>query len=76
MNQKNLLTGIILFLSVNLVSAQYITKDGGFGPSGLSNQGKCAGYTSQGGPYEIWLPDSGNVIIAIGGVAPGNGVGG
>jgi hypothetical protein len=76
MNQKNLLTGLILFLSVNLVSAQYITKDGGFGPSGLSNQGKVTGYESQSGPYQIWLPDSGNVIISIGGVAPGNGVGG
>ncbi len=76
MNQKNLLTTLAFSLSVSLVSAQYIILDGNFGPSGVSNQGKVAGYTTQGGPYQLWLPDSGNIIVNIGGVAPGNGVGG
>ena len=76
MNQKYLLTALMLCLSVSLVSAQYIVKNDPFGPSGVSNQGKVTGYQTQGGPYNIWLPDSGSVIINIGGVAPGNGVGG
>src|SRR6188768_2326207 len=75
MNQKYLLTAVMLFLSVSL-SAQYIVKDEEFWPAGVSNEGKVAGYEVQSGPYYLWLPDSGNVITAIGGLAPGNGGGG
>lgn len=60
----------------NICFGQFIFKDVIFGVTGLTNEGKIAGYVSQGGPYSIWLPDSGNVIIDIGGIAPGLGVGG
>ncbi len=73
---RYLFTTLITFLSVSLVSAQYIVKDDIFSPNGVSNEGKVAGYQLQAGPYGLWLPDSGNAITDIGGIAPGNGVGG
>ena len=76
MKQKLLLLTSVLTLCANLISAQYIVKDETFSPNSVSNQGKVSGYATQAGPYAIWLPDSGNVIIDIGGIAPGNGVGG
>ena len=74
--KKNLLPVVVFLFAANLLSAQYIVKDVTFSPGGLSNQGKVSGYSTQAGPYAIWLPDSGNVITDIGGIAPGNGVGG
>ncbi|MDB5283603.1 MAG: hypothetical protein JWO06_2678 [Bacteroidota bacterium] len=76
MKQKFLLAAILLVITGNVVSAQFIVKDENFAANGVSNQGKISGYAAQAGPYGIWLPDSGNVIIDIGGIAPGNGVGG
>jgi hypothetical protein len=68
---------ISLFLfSTNLLYAQFVSKDTIFSCNSVSNEGKVAGYCIQGGPYSVWLPDSGNVINDIGGVAPGFGVGG
>ena len=63
-------------LSIDILNAQFIVKNETFQPTGLSNQGKVAGYAAQAGPYAIWLPDSGNVMINIAGLAPGNGIGG
>jgi hypothetical protein len=71
-----LFTAIAFLLSANLISAQFVVKDENFSALGVSNQGKICGYAAQAGPYALWLPDSGNVITNIGGVAPGNGVGG
>lgn len=76
MRLKNLFITLAFLIFANLVSAQFIVKEETFSPNGLSNQGKVAGYQVQAGPYALWLPDSGNVIIDIGGIAPGNGVGG
>jgi hypothetical protein len=76
MKSKTLLNALVFFLSVNLCSAQFIVKDETFAPGGVSNSGKVVGYQMQTGPYTLWLPDSGNVIINIGGIAPGSGVAG
>jgi hypothetical protein len=76
MKHKILFNVITFLFSANLVSAQFIVKGEIFAPNGVSNEGKVSGYQAQAGPYNIWLPDSGNVIVDIGGVAPGNGVGG
>ncbi len=76
MKRKILLTTLVLVFSVNLISAQFVVKDVTFSANGISNEGKVSGYQFQSGPYGIWLPDSGNAILDIGGVAPGLGVGG
>ena len=76
MIQKNLLFALVFILSENAAVAQFIAKDQNFSANSVSNEGKVSGYAAQAGPYAIWLPDSGNVIIDIGGIAPGNGVGG
>lgn len=76
MKRKILLSTLVLIFSAGLMSAQFIVKDVTFAANGISNDGKASGYQYQSGPYSIWLPDSGNVIIDIGGVAPGLGVGG
>ncbi len=76
MKQKLLATIIALLLSCGFIAAQFIVKDENFSANSVSNQGKVSGYATQAGPYAIWLPDSGNVITNIGGIAPGNGVGG
>jgi hypothetical protein len=76
MKQKLFFSFIIIFCSAIICSAQFIVKDETFSAGGVSNQGKVCGYGMQAGPYSIWLPDSGNVITDIGGIAPGNGVGG
>jgi hypothetical protein len=76
MRQKLLLTLGSILLATNLILAQYIKKDFIFSPNGLSNAGNASGYATQAGPWGIWMPDSNNVIIEIGGIAPGQGVGG
>lgn len=76
MKQNLLFTAATFFFSVNFISAQFVVKDETFSANSVSNQGKVSGYATQAGPYGIWLPDSGNVITDIGGIAPGNGVGG
>ena len=76
MKQKKLLSTLVLLFSAGLLSAQFIVNDVTFAANGISNEGKATGYQFQSGPYSIWLPDSGNIIIDIGGVAPGLGVGG
>jgi photosystem II stability/assembly factor-like uncharacterized protein len=55
--------------------AQYIVKDTYFEVNGVSNQGIVSGYEGQAGPYLLWNPET-DAVQNIGGVAPGNGVGG
>lgn len=75
MKQKSIYILLALLLSARLGSAQFIAQETQFSPTGVSNQGKVAGYLAQSGPYSIWLPDSASTVI-IGGLAPGNGPGG
>ncbi|MBX7243508.1 MAG: T9SS type A sorting domain-containing protein [Bacteroidia bacterium] len=69
---------LIFTLSILIVNAsfgQFIVSNTAFQPTGVSNQGLVAGYETQAGPYYIWNPDL-NTSVSIGGLAPGNGVGG
>ncbi len=67
----------ILICTFNLqhLSAQLIVKPTYFESTGVSNDGKVAGYENQGGSYFVWNPDP-DTFDLIGGTAPGNGVGG
>jgi hypothetical protein len=76
MNIKFLSVLTFASLFTNVLFAQFIVKDTIFSSNSVSNEGKVSGYINQGGPYSVWLPDSGNIINDIGGVAPGFGVGG
>ena len=67
---------IAALLLSNISYGQFLVNDIIFAPTGMTNEGKVAGYMGQGGPYSIWLPDSANAVIDIGGVAPGFGIGG
>ncbi len=73
--KKALLTISIYLLSLNSIYAQFIVNNALFQPTGLSNQGNVVGYDTQAGPYFIWKADS-NITINIGGLAPGQGIGG
>ena len=75
MKQKSIYILLALLLSAGMASAQFIVEETAYSPTGVSNQGKVAGYLSQNGPWNIWLPDSTSTVI-IGGTAPGNGSGG
>lgn len=72
---KLLLTGLVFSLCLHLIYGQFIVNSGQFQPMGLSNQGLVAGYQAQAGPYFIWNPNV-NTTVNIGGLAPGNGIGG
>lgn len=76
MKQKLGFCTLAILFSTHIVWAQFIAKDEPFTVGSVSNAGKVSGYKDQAGPYYIWLPDSANVLINVGGVAPGNGVGG
>ncbi|HPI08096.1 MAG TPA: T9SS type A sorting domain-containing protein [Saprospiraceae bacterium] len=76
MYQKTLHIILAFCCCAGHISAQFITSDEVFSANSVSNAGKVAGYAMQAGPYALWLPDSNNVFIEIGGLAPGNGVGG
>jgi hypothetical protein len=76
MKTRIICTISLCLFSVNFLSAQFIAKDTTYSCNSVTNEGKVSGYSFQGGPYSVWLPDSGNVINNIGGVAPGFGVGG
>lgn len=73
--KKLLLSITIYLLSINFTYSQFLVKNVMFQPTGVSNQGLVAGYEVQAGPYSIWKPDS-TVTVNIGGLAPGNGIGG
>ena len=76
MKNRILLWTVAFFVPVHMISAQFVVKDETFSANGVSNEGKVSGYQTQAGPYALWLPDSSNTIVQIGGVAPGDGVGG
>ena len=65
----------LFFLSLNFIYGQFIVKSVMFQPTGVSNQGLVVGYETQAGPWSIWKPDSA-ITVNIGGLAPGNGIGG
>lgn len=69
------LTFLACVLAISTSFAQYVLKDTFFETTGVSNQGDVAGYEAQAGPYSIWNPDA-NTFEQIGGLAPGQGIGG
>ena len=73
--KKLFLTIPIYILSLNSIYGQFIVNNNLFQPTGLSNQGDVVGYVNQAGPYSIWKPDS-SLTVNIGGLAPGQGIGG
>jgi hypothetical protein len=75
MKLKVLINLLSFVFSMNILFAQLIVKDGNFQPTGITNQGLVAGYSEQAGPYSIWNPDESSVDN-IGGLAPGQGIGG
>jgi Secretion system C-terminal sorting domain len=66
---------ILLLLPLHSVFGQFLTKPSYFETTGVSNQGLVVGYEGWAGPYSIWNPDLSTTEV-IGGLAPGNGVGG
>jgi probable HAF family extracellular repeat protein len=59
----------------NMGLSQFIVKDVFFQTQGVSNTGEVAGYEEWTGPFSIWTPET-QAVEFIGGIAPGNGVGG
>ncbi|WP_430402734.1 T9SS type A sorting domain-containing protein [Fluviicola sp.] len=55
--------------------SQFIVKDVFFQTQGVSNTGEVVGYEEWTGPFSIWTPET-QAVEYIGGIAPGNGVGG
>lgn len=67
---------LLAFTAISQVGfSQFIIKDSYFETNDVSNQGLVVGYNEWAGPYSIWTPETG-VVDTIGGIAPGNGVGG
>lgn len=58
-----------------VATAQFVAVESLLEVTGVSNQGLVVGYESFNGPYMIWDAEAG-VFTDIGGIAPGNGVGG
>lgn len=75
MKKITIFTFLMVVLFVSNLSAQFVVKPAFFETTGVSNQGKVAGYDTQGGNYFIWNPET-TAFDNIGGTAPGNGVGG
>lgn len=74
MKRKLVIIAGLVSLS-NLGHAQFIVKDVFFQTQGVSNTGEVAGYEEWTGPFSIWTPET-QAVEYIGGIAPGNGVGG
>ena len=75
MKQPATLAVLTALLMANSALVQFITRADFFQPTGLTNQGLVPGYAEQAGPYLIWNPDLASTED-IGGLAPGNGIGG
>lgn len=76
MMKKTILLTLLACVVITSTSfAQYITKDTFFETTGVSNQGVISGYEAQAGPYSLWNPEA-NTFEQIGGLAPGQGIGG
>lgn len=68
----------VALFSVNDLSAQIITMEEGSyfnSATSVSNEGVVCGYEAFRSPYELWYPET-NTRKIIGGVGPGDGVGG
>ncbi len=75
MKTRNTLLLLAASLAMASAQAQFETRPDFYSPTGLTNDGLVAGYLAQAGPYSIWNPDL-QTTEDIGGLAPGNGVGG
>jgi hypothetical protein len=75
MKHKYLLSFCLLLFEVGFLQAQFTVKPTFFETTGVSNQGMVVGYEGWSGPYSLWDADL-NTTQVIGGLAPGNGVGG
>jgi photosystem II stability/assembly factor-like uncharacterized protein len=79
MKFKNYLNALLMVgaftFGTHQAFAQYVVKDTYLEATGVSNDGKVAGYEAWAGPYYIWDADA-QTNEEIGGAAPGNGVGG
>lgn len=74
MNQK-IFAAIFVLSSIGGMNAQVVKTTQTFNPTGINNQGLVGGYIAQGAPYALWNPDNGE-FTPIGGVGPGDGIGG
>jgi hypothetical protein len=68
-----IIAGFVVLSHVSF--SQFIVKNSYFETQGVSNSGEVAGYEEWTGPFSIWTPETQQVEV-IGGIAPGNGVGG
>ncbi len=75
MKTRKLLALLISTLALATVQGQFATRMDLYSPTGVSNAGSVAGYLNQAGPYSIWNPSL-QTTEDIGGISPGNGVGG
>lgn len=75
MKRTSTLAALAAVFTAHNALAQFITRADFFQPTGLTNQGLVPGYAEQAGPYLIWNPDLSSTED-IGGLAPGNGIGG
>jgi len=73
---KVVMGGALLALCGSVASAQFYNSASGAGMAeGISNNGVAAGsFGTPDGAYFVWTVDGG--VVSIGGIAPGNGVGG
>ncbi len=74
MKKKLVILAGLIGLS-NIGFSQFIVKNTFFQTQGVSNTGEVAGYETWTGPFSIWTPET-QAVELIGGIAPGNGVGG
>lgn len=74
MKKKIVIIAGFVFLS-HFGFSQLIIKDVFFQTQGVSNTGEVGGYEAWTGPFSIWTPET-QAVEDIGGIAPGNGVGG
>ncbi len=66
---------LLLLYPIGSVFAQFTVKPTYFETTGVSNQGIVVGYEGWAGPWSLWNADL-NTTQVIGGLAPGNGIGG
>ncbi len=75
MKLKNSISVALLLCSLSPAYAQFFVKPTYFETTDVSNQGVVVGYETWAGPYSLWNPDL-STLEVIGGLAPGNGIGG
>jgi photosystem II stability/assembly factor-like uncharacterized protein len=75
MRKLNLFLALLSLLFANNLYAQVKILNDKMNPTGVSNEGLVVGYYEWASPYSTWDPAT-NELTEIGGVSPGNGVGG